>query len=114
MFNRAHFLYKYHRKCNVIKETDDTTKLKINYYTLINKAVASNLIWAPGISFQAWHYQIRPVFTNGVEICQTPTVPWLCKTELCLPEAWRTGWIAALRTRARALQIRSPAEVNVY
>lgn len=52
MFNRAHFLYKYHRKCNVIKETDDTTQLKINYYTLINKAVASNLIWAPGISFQ--------------------------------------------------------------
>lgn len=41
----------------------------------INKAVANNLTWLSGISFQAWLYQIRPIFTNEGEKCGMLTVP---------------------------------------
>lgn len=43
--------------------------------TSVNKAVTNNLIWVSGISFQAWLYELRPIFTNGGEKGRMLTAP---------------------------------------
>lgn len=73
----------------------------------INKAVANNLIWVSGISFPAWLYQIRPVFTNKGGKCRMLTVP---------PRLLLAPGAAAQRSRGQsqpgASQIWSTAKVS--
>jgi len=70
--------------------------------TLINKAVASNLVWASGVSSPARLYQSGPIFTDRVESCQTWLSPGRVKHRFaCLKPGEQEG-LQGMRAPARA------------